>query len=278
MFNVCAIGGLTDESCGSGSRRRGRGGRVGLVNGRFPDRKGVEDDTHDQDKVGIGGVAGSWWDDRRGSGVRAAEERESQESRPAAVVKAKQLASPIGPPEGGWLGQRVVTKRGTVLRDKKPAADNEKPRAEQEGDLWNDFPSYRVEQVDGDRLKLEAVAPVLSGPGASLVDSPLMAIPAGPRGWVTAAQVVPFDRAVDCYAGLIQVDPKSVWAFLGRGAIWLQKENYDKAFADFNEAIRINPKDARAHIGRGETWATKNEYDKAIADFSEAIRIDPKAP
>ena len=35
------------------------------------------------------------------------------------------------------------------------------------------------------------------------------------------------------------------------------------------------PRVRRSYIGRGVAWADKEEYDKAIADYAEAIRIDP---
>ena len=65
-------------------------------------------------------------------------------------------------------------------------------------------------------------------------------------------------------------------AYQGRGRVWSQKKDYDKALADYNEAIRLNSKYAPAFISRGNAWRAKQEYDKAIADYNEAIRLDPK--
>ena len=31
-----------------------------------------------------------------------------------------------------------------------------------------------------------------------------------------------------------------------------------------------------AYMNRGLAWSNKQEYDKAIADYTEAIRLDPK--
>ena len=60
-----------------------------------------------------------------------------------------------------------------------------------------------------------------------------------------------------------------------RGLVWEEKEEYDKAIADFDEAIRLDPKDAEAYNDRGEAWYAKDDLDKAIADYDEAIRLDP---
>ena len=48
------------------------------------------------------------------------------------------------------------------------------------------------------------------------------------------------------------------------------------ALADYSAAIRVNPTHAAAYCGRGSIYSQKREFDKAIADYSEAIRLDPK--
>jgi len=64
--------------------------------------------------------------------------------------------------------------------------------------------------------------------------------------------------------------------YIARGLAWVQRQEYDKAIADYSEAIRLNPKAFEAYFNRGSAWETKKEYDKAIADYSNAIRLDPK--
>jgi tetratricopeptide (TPR) repeat protein len=165
--------------------------------------------------------------------------------RVATVVVVLVVASGSSPPEGGWLGQRVVLKQNCVPRDKRPGGNDERPSAELGGDRVNAFLIYRVDQVDGRWLKLVA--------GSS-----------GRAGWVADAQVVLFDRSIDYFTSLIHAEPRGTWAYLGRGFVWSQKDEYDKAITDFNQVLLLNPDDPGAYLSRGEAWYYKDEYDKAI--------------
>ena len=62
----------------------------------------------------------------------------------------------------------------------------------------------------------------------------------------------------------------SAEAYNSRGISWNEKENFDKAIADFNDAIRLNPKLALAYNNRGNTWEKKGDKAKAEADFKKA--------
>ena len=53
--------------------------------------------------------------------------------------------------------------------------------------------------------------------------------------------------------------------------------NRDNALADFNEAIQLNPKMVKAYVGRG-TFFVMKDFDRALAEFNQAIRLDPKEP
>ena len=86
------------------------------------------------------------------------------------------------------------------------------------------------------------------------------------------------DRAIADYTEAIRLDPKDGRVFNNRGFAYALKGEYDRAIADYNEAIRLNPKEAQIFNGRGNAYSNKKEYDLAIADFSEAIRIAPELP
>jgi tetratricopeptide (TPR) repeat protein len=56
----------------------------------------------------------------------------------------------------------------------------------------------------------------------------------------------------------------------------LQKDlgNYNEAVANLDLAFAKNPPSSWAYSSRGDVWMSKNEYDLAIADFSHAIQLD----
>ena len=142
-----------------------------------------------------------------------------------------------------WIGQKVVIKPDCSVKLEGRIVQQ------------NGFHVYSVEQAEGDQLL------VVSG---------------SVKGWILASQAVPFDHAINFAAQQIAASPGNSAAWRFRGAIWIEKQEYDKAIADFNEAIRLDPKFVVAYKGRGVAWLFKNEYDKAIADFNEAIRLDRK--
>jgi tetratricopeptide (TPR) repeat protein len=85
-----------------------------------------------------------------------------------------------------------------------------------------------------------------------------------------------YDRAIADYTEAIRLDPKYADAYGKRGNVYLVRKDNDRAIADYADAIRLNPKFAVAYNNRGLAYANKNDYDHAIADFTEAIRLDPK--
>ena len=68
---------------------------------------------------------------------------------------------------------------------------------------------------------------------------------------------------------------QAAFVYFQRGLAWYDKNDYDKAIADFSESIRLNPRDASPWVGRGAAYMYKNDLKQAIADFSEGIRLKP---
>jgi tetratricopeptide (TPR) repeat protein len=67
-------------------------------------------------------------------------------------------------------------------------------------------------------------------------------------------------------------------AYSGRGSIYTDLKDYQKALADYNKAIELEPNNARYsffYSGRGWLYQTLKQYDKAIADYSKGIELDP---
>ena len=62
--------------------------------------------------------------------------------------------------------------------------------------------------------------------------------------------------------------------FLGGG--WIEKEDLERAIADFADAIRLDDKSAAAHYARGLAESTNGHRDRAAQDFAEAVRLEPE--
>jgi tetratricopeptide (TPR) repeat protein len=87
-----------------------------------------------------------------------------------------------------------------------------------------------------------------------------------------------WDKAVGDFTQTIKLDPEHADAHRARAFAWIAQHSFDRAIADCNEAIRLDPEDARALVIRGRAWLGKQEFDKAIADCAEAIRLDRSDP
>ena len=156
-----------------------------------------------------------------------------------------------------WIGQRVFTQFGTVLKVNNNVVDDEGRTASVNASGKDRKTSrvYRVEHVNGEWLWLQDET-------------------SGIAGWVQSKYVIPYDQAIDHYTDQIRANPRAS-LFNSRGLIWSARKEYDIAIADYNEAIRLDPNYASAYYNRGNDWGHKMEYDIAIADYNEAIRLDP---
>jgi Flp pilus assembly protein TadD len=59
------------------------------------------------------------------------------------------------------------------------------------------------------------------------------------------------------------------------GKAAFEKEDYDRAIADYTKAIQLEPNNAEAYKLRGDAYAGKGDLDRAIADLSKVIQFDP---
>ena len=70
-------------------------------------------------------------------------------------------------------------------------------------------------------------------------------------------------------------------AYEARGLAYRDKQEYDRAIADFDKAIELAPSSASAHYNRGFIYnykgsaMGKDEIERAIQDFDRALQLDP---
>jgi tetratricopeptide (TPR) repeat protein len=63
-----------------------------------------------------------------------------------------------------------------------------------------------------------------------------------------------------------------------RGIIYLSKQKYALAIADFDTAIWLRPAYADAFHNRGLAHSRTGRYERAITDFSHALKLKPENP
>ncbi len=64
-------------------------------------------------------------------------------------------------------------------------------------------------------------------------------------------------------------------AYLNRGQHYYEKDDYDRAIADFNRAIPLKPKSLQLAYGnRGNAYAMKKQNQEAIGSYDHAIALD----
>jgi tetratricopeptide (TPR) repeat protein len=149
--------------------------------------------------------------------------------------------------EDRWVGKRVMQRYpGLQLRTEDRVVD-----ATPSG------PIYRVEEIDGARLRVR-------GEGRGL------------NGWVEAHQVIPLEQAIEFFTGQIRSHPTDPHGYVMRAtALRVHKHALDAAVRDFNEAVRLAPMNPSVYIHRGFAFEEAKDYESAIADFNEAIRLEP---
>ena len=60
---------------------------------------------------------------------------------------------------------------------------------------------------------------------------------------------------------------------MSRGFIYREQKKWELALADFNKAIQINSQYAQAYMGRGLVYLQFNDKQKARENFQEAARL-----
>lgn len=86
--------------------------------------------------------------------------------------------------------------------------------------------------------------------------------------------VARFSDALSQLEGRASVLDQSLVYFY-RGSIYLYKNDYERAFADFDQSIKLQPDFAQAYLKRGITHFFQGNLDHALTDYNQALRLQP---
>ena len=81
-------------------------------------------------------------------------------------------------------------------------------------------------------------------------------------------------RASDALAA--RSEPRIAAEYVARGKDWYQKQDFNKAIADFDAAIEREPGLAAAYAARARAWAKKHYRERELADLSRAVDLEPE--
>jgi tetratricopeptide (TPR) repeat protein len=83
-------------------------------------------------------------------------------------------------------------------------------------------------------------------------------------------------KALTLLSQSIEGNPNFAPARLFRGWVYYKREDFDRAFPDFDKAAQLAPTLFGAYAGRGMCHSRNNRFSAAIADLSKSLQINPR--
>jgi len=84
------------------------------------------------------------------------------------------------------------------------------------------------------------------------------------------------DWAKDFYGRMLEKTPHNAFALQGIAEACLINRSFDDAVSYFTRALELNPREARLYLGRGKVYFELNEIEKAKADFEKVPAVTDK--
>jgi tetratricopeptide (TPR) repeat protein len=85
-----------------------------------------------------------------------------------------------------------------------------------------------------------------------------------------------FEEAKAELSDCIRLHHNSVAAYILRGNVYLNLDQFQRALDDYNKAIELEPKNAEVFWRRGNMYDKLGENQLALQDFERAIKLNPK--
>jgi tetratricopeptide (TPR) repeat protein len=84
------------------------------------------------------------------------------------------------------------------------------------------------------------------------------------------------ERAIADYSKAIEINPRDSVTYNNRGFAYRAQGDNDSAIEDYTKAIGINPRDPVTYNNRGVAYRAKRDIDRAVADATNAIELNPE--
>ena len=83
------------------------------------------------------------------------------------------------------------------------------------------------------------------------------------------------NNSEQAYDKAIELDSKYAEAYYGKGQLYTQEGENDKAIQSYDKAIQLKPNYAEAYFGKGHIFNYNGETDQAIQAYDKAIELKP---
>lgn len=84
------------------------------------------------------------------------------------------------------------------------------------------------------------------------------------------------EKKRELYSEAIALKPDFLDAYINRGLVNNELQDYEKSIEDYNKAIELDSKCALAYNNRGYTKYRQKDFQGALEDYNKAILLSPK--
>jgi tetratricopeptide (TPR) repeat protein len=97
-------------------------------------------------------------------------------------------------------------------------------------------------------------------------------------GWINQDDALSVDGALQYFTERVDSHPEEPAYWNNRGRVWEEKQQLDKAIADYRAAAKLAPNDSTTHNNLGTALQKQGDHASAIKHYDRALRGDPQNP
>jgi len=83
--------------------------------------------------------------------------------------------------------------------------------------------------------------------------------------------------SIALWTDVMKKNPKSIDAYINRGYIYNQYDQYESGIKDCNDGIALDSNNYKLYINRAISYKMLGKYDLAVADFTKALEKNPQS-